>query len=668
MNTRSLLSRKSTTALMLTLTLCTYFPNQVFAGTINGTSDNSDSCGNGGGGGDSAASRSTSSSSSGSSAGFSNCKVCSGGKGSGGGSGSNSGGTGGSGSGCKTCPKGMAIWEVSEPFINVFLYDEPISYQPGLGPEMSFKLTYKQRETRKSYTGYFGSYTGIGPNWHFSWASYLYRNSTISGGTTNYDGTATVVLPDGGERTFVGDGATTEFFSHGILTPTTNLDGSWKSATIVYPDASMEVYSNIVRVLPGLPTYPFLFLMARYDSFGNATKFNWSQVTYPGDAVRLFTVVDADGRTNTLSYNSANLITSIQDPFGRTATMLYDSTGRLTNITDPESISSSFSYNSSGSVTNLYTPYGNTAFEYLDNGFGVLSGPIRAVRVDDAAGGTNVYMLTQINSLDFSSLQTPSTPPFSYTLCAGHKDYRDSFHWGPRQSEGLPVNMNSFSASDLIRARIRHWLHDTNTYYSTNMDYANGYGGISQIVDFEIDPSPDGVNFGQATFYDYDDSHCPYIGSNSLPAFVARVLPDTSTWITQYQRDEYGRATNVVDSYSGGFGYIPSYRTNLYVYNGDDLVAHYGPNGNLEDSYGYNGKHQLTYYTNAVQDVTSYTYDAFGRLTGTHTPTGLTTTNIYFTSGDYTNFLQPPSTWKLPAPTHTRGRPTWSPLTPTSAA
>jgi YD repeat-containing protein len=38
--------------------------------------------------------------------------------------------------------------------------------------------------------------------------------------------------------------------------------------------------------------------------------------------------------------------------------------------------------------------------------------------------------------------------------------------------------------------------------------------------------------------------------------------------------------------------------------------------------------------------VTSYTYDAQARLISTKTPAGLTTTNIYFASGDYTNFVQ----------------------------
>src|SRR5262249_24905877 len=49
---------------------------------------------------------------------------------------------------------------------------------------------------------------------------------------------------------------------------------------------------------------------------------------------------------------------------------------------------------------------------------------------------------------------------------------------------------------------------------------------------------------------------------------------------------------------------------------------------------------QVLSMTNAVGDLTSYTYDSQGRLSSTKSPTGLTTTNIYFSSGAYTNWIQ----------------------------
>ena len=76
--------------------------------------------------------------------------------------------TGGSGTSCPICP-GMPVWEVSEPYINLWLYDEPIFYQPGLGPRISFKATYKQRESRTIYTNVFS----LGAMWDSSWISYV---------------------------------------------------------------------------------------------------------------------------------------------------------------------------------------------------------------------------------------------------------------------------------------------------------------------------------------------------------------------------------------------------------------------------------------------------------------------------------------------------------------
>ena len=43
--------------------------------------------------------------------------------------------------------------------------------------------------------------------------------------------------------------------------------------------------------------------------------------------------------------------------------------GRLTNVTDVAGLSNAFQYDSRSWVTNLTTPYGNTTFEHVDNGF-----------------------------------------------------------------------------------------------------------------------------------------------------------------------------------------------------------------------------------------------------------------------------------------------------------
>lgn len=525
----------------------------------------------------------------------------------------------------------MAVWEVSEPHINVWLYDEPLGYQPGLGPRISFKLAYKQRETRDFYKGVSGNYTGVGPGWHCSWVSYLYPDfvivtNTVAGVTvytTNFSGTATVVMSDGGQRTFATDGTSPEYYSHGVLTPTIVGD-IWVACTIAYPDGSKEDYSVVTSSPLPVVASQILFLTARYDRFGNATRFYY-QLASP----LLQYVVDADGRTNTLSY-SGSRISSVQDPFGRTATLQYDTFGVLTNIADVAGLNSGFIYDLNGWVTNLTTPYGSTRFEHLDNGFEVGSGNvIRAVRVIDAEYGTNVYMLTQCKAWPNGSIPTiaQAIVPNNFDGCMGYYHCRDSMYWGSRQSVNLPLDLNQITSDDGIKARMRHWLHDG--------------GEISQTLSMEIEPSPDGQVSGQTTLFDHEGKpQCYNIGPNSQPSIVARLLPDNTTWFTWYRRDDLGRPTNIVETYSTGFGVTPLLRTNRYTYSGSDLVAHIGPNGNVEDGYTYNTHHQLTYYTNAVGDVTAYTYDAFGRATSTRTAAGLTTTNILFATGGDTNFVQ----------------------------
>src|SRR5208283_4118455 len=68
----------------------------------------------------------------------------------GGGGGGGGGGHGGGGS-CCGCP----TWTVSEPYINLRLDDEPLGYQPPIGPRVSFHLSYRQRGSVTAYPAMF---------------------------------------------------------------------------------------------------------------------------------------------------------------------------------------------------------------------------------------------------------------------------------------------------------------------------------------------------------------------------------------------------------------------------------------------------------------------------------------------------------------------------------
>ena len=46
------------------------------------------------------------------------------------------------------CCTGLVTWSVSEPYVNLWLGDEPVGYTTSLGQHIGFQLFYKQRDTR----------------------------------------------------------------------------------------------------------------------------------------------------------------------------------------------------------------------------------------------------------------------------------------------------------------------------------------------------------------------------------------------------------------------------------------------------------------------------------------------------------------------------------------
>jgi RHS repeat-associated protein len=576
-------------------------------------------------------------------------------------SGSSSDSTGGDNASCPADPNlcpGMPIWKVSEPYINVWLYDEPLGYQPGLGNRISFELAYKQRETRDLYDGVSENYTGVGPLWNVSWVSYLYQNITYTTNselttdgtnywqieviTTNMLGTATLITQGGGTRTFTADGVTPEYYSHGVMTRSFDSNGYWKECMITYPNGSKEVYEVVTPFPLVVADSQILYRTAKIDRFGNAIRFYY-QTSHP----LLQYVVDSDGRTNTLFY-TGSLITQVRDPFGRTANLRYNSAGVLTNITDTAGLSSSFEYDAAGQLTKLVTPYGTTGFEHF-TGNGDGSDPlIRAVRVTDAAGGTNVYMWRQ--TADYDIPWYPDMCPIigitGIEWNFSNLWYRNSLYWGPLQAVNLSADLHTISYTDTKSARVRHWSHDRN---DTSL--------ISQNLELEVLPVPQPdydypyrnttqYMYGRMlTWYAYDGQTNCQAGTESKPALIVRKSTDDTVGFVWYRRDTLGHAINVVDTYTPNtdvWDVNPLTRTNIFIYdaNGIDMIAHIGPKGEMVAGVAYNSNHQVVRQTNALNEVTQYSYDTNGRLVGTITPSGLITTNTYYNSGSGLNFVQ----------------------------
>jgi len=82
-------------------------------------------------------------------------------------------GPSGDGSPCaKNSAPGMAVWRVSEPYINLWLDDTPLRYRLASGKWMELTLSYKQRgETREEFIG------GFGPGWSCNWLGLVVRTN-----------------------------------------------------------------------------------------------------------------------------------------------------------------------------------------------------------------------------------------------------------------------------------------------------------------------------------------------------------------------------------------------------------------------------------------------------------------------------------------------------------
>jgi len=561
----------------------------------------------------------------------------------------------------------MPVWWVSEPLLNLRIEDEPLGYQPSRGNRVAFRISYRQR----GYPSIASTYAttplppeifGLGPNWSCSWRFFVHYD-------LNY-GVATVVRPGSGGLRYGND--TLFWQDHN------QLNEVWTSGTLVaftfdYPTGARATFGKRSSLSDGNDYY---FITSFSDPAGRVTTYTYD--TQPS-VVRLVSLTDPDSRVTHLYYdNSAlsNQVTRVVDPFNRTTTLQYNSDvnssffGALTNLTDVASLPTSFSYqvgtNASGTaltslwITNMTTPYGPTGFRYggIDAGentsYQYGNQVNRFVEISQPNGGKQLFLArdvcTQLSPSDptpflpdsYAGSQVPNTTNANFsianTLDNVDQANRNSFHWGPLQYAQLSSSYRSsgdvgnLTLADYKIARLRHWLILYN-------------GFLSCALSLERAPSPDGSADGQITWYDYDGKPVPFgnniKGTNNLPSLVARVLPDGTTQFTRYIRNQWELPTQEISTYTRPDGQV-DVRTNTLIYaaNGIDLVQQIGPNHEqVVSNYFNNTLHQPDASYDALNQETLYTYSANRQLTSVKNPSQLTTTNVYFSSGTYADWL-----------------------------
>jgi RHS repeat-associated protein len=503
---------------------------------------------------------------------------------------------------------GMPVWDVSEPFISLWLHDEPLGYQPATGPRVSFGLDFKQRE---SNAGYNTNWFSVGKKWNCSWMGYV----TLDANTNKV-----VNFPDGGQVTY---------YSNNIdaLTSTLLTGDTTNGFTLSKSDGSQDVYGFIVTNSMG--AFEEAFLSQRYNAQGQRLTLNYFGYTSgTSPVIRLQSVVDGDGRTNVVYYNSTNaystnLISQVMDPFGRTANLGYNSNGNLTNITDVATNSTAINYDTNDWVTSMVTPYGTTSFVITDSGTNATANG-RSILVTRPDSSHELYLYEDsapgvTNQYDRGFV--PNTSPVLNLFENVSLDLRNTFHWGPRQYEALSTtNIASFNRADFMKAHMKHWLLEL----ATNV--------LSGTLSLERESSPDsaGTIEGQKIWYDYAGKPMYFIqGTSLLPSLVARVLPDGTTDFRYFSRNPYGLAATNISTYS--IGGSVALRTNVYVYaaNNIDLVAATNALNVRIFTNLFNAYHQVATNQNALNETTVFTYNANHQLLTATLPTGAVENYFY---------------------------------------
>jgi RHS repeat-associated protein len=511
---------------------------------------------------------------------------------------------------CSSCKfAGMPVWWVSQPLINVRVEDVPLWWISARGVPLSLHLSYRQRGSVDDSTVF-----GFGQNWSCSFRAYL----VDLGGTPHL-----LRLHRGGAGWIDYNLGQTQSRDGSIVTTIT---GGYQ---IEYRDGAKDVFTHAVT---GENTS--YFLTSQQDSAGNTTTY-----AYSADAnhVLLSTVTDPDSNVISLSYTNANfpyLVTSVTDPCSRVARFFYDDYGYLSSITDVGSLSSSFSYSGTW-LASLTTPYGTTSFTYggVDAGSSTVTsgGNLvnRYVKVTLPTGGTHLYVYrhTGTDILPGQYSPVPNTGPLANTFDNVDQTNRNSFHWDPRQYAILTNDVTLLTSNDYKLAHLSHWLLDLDT-------------NTSQTLSLEREASPDGVADGQFTWYDAaGKTHGNnYVGTNVQTSFVARILPGGGTNFVYTPRNTHSQPTTSISTYTKTDGSV-GLRTNVFTFaaNDIDLLTVTNASGIQVLSNWVNASHQVLTNYDALGQMTVFTRNGYGQITHISRPTGLTTTNIYVSSGDNLN-------------------------------
>jgi RHS repeat-associated protein len=504
--------------------------------------------------------------------------------------------------------------------VSLNLNDTPVGYAPQKGVSARTMLTYNQREDMQPAT--FG-FSNLSPKWNHNWMAFIVDNPNpaFAGSSVSRYSSG------GGGYVYLGYTASTGAFtpevpdnSHLFRIPPSGAATSYERDM---PDGSKEIYAKF----DGATAYPRrVFLTSVVDPQGNTTTLNYDST------LRLTSLTDAMGRSTTFTYGLPAhplLITQVTDPFGRSSQMTYDSSSRLASITDPIGITSSFTYSTTEPtfITMLTTPYGTSTFSDTPNPNDTVEPDTRSLTMTDPLGFSDFLYFYQNPSIT-PATDPAATIPSGMVADNGLLEWRNTYYWDRHAfAQGVTVSGGTVISEDFTKAFLMHWQHVTGTTVTSRtlgtvkppLERRTWFNYINQAIH--------GAN-SDGNIYD-------------RPILIGRVLDDGTT---QKAAIGYNFNTSFGQLLTGADAKGRTVKYNWAANNLDVLTVQQFTAGPATyttiATYGnYNTLHEPQTYTDAAGKVWNLTYNTAGQITSITDPnTGLTTWN-YDTLGRISNVV-----------------------------
>ena len=556
--------------------------------------------------------------------------------------------------------KGIPVWKVTEPYISLWLVDEPMTYRTSRSTEMPLRLYYHEHETRPITTNMFS----FGPGWNANILSYIYSHDSAYTGN-NEENQVVLYGPGGGERRYDLHAPSfpsmwgMDYWGRTTFVVRTNQESNDIYFDIVYRDGSVASY-GLVQISSQIPSDLTALLTQRTDAHGLLiANYNYTNVN---NKTLLTSIVDFDGRITQVRYYDTRFpsqVTEIEDSYGHKVTFRYNNLGLLTGLTNVAGDVSTFDYRETNNfpfylLTHMTTSYGSTTFDYIgaeldlsEYGQEPVTNINRALTVTEATGAKHVYLF-RANSEHFEPYCLPHSYPdapcdiplaiYSPGIHVMNTDMYEanSFYWGPRHFPLLSTSdVLSFTTNDYRMARMRKWL------------MSDPLANVTGVINLERAASPDGTTEGPKVWYGYNFYQAWGVGLSSRPNWIAYKLPNGETAYTYREYNNLDYVTLEATTYSGG-GSVLS-RANYYIYSTNMIDLLFITNAERAViQYEYDDHHRVTRFQDALGNVTSFSHTNNQFLSvsnGTYTDPSLSLSisNTYDSNGWLTQSVHVPS-------------------------